>query len=135
MHKQAINHKQAIIGGGYLFTENACYYYFGSGGGDGDDNTNDGDEDDNDAAADNNDYHDSGLCIFLLSLLFGIILFSVNTMLESVCVCHCVCLVVRVDCLHNMVVSSYSPNSTRRQLSGTRILPSDTVSNFSLFTD
>ena len=25
MHKQAINHKQAIIGGGYLFTENACY--------------------------------------------------------------------------------------------------------------
>ena len=24
MHKQAINHKQAIIGGGYLFTENAC---------------------------------------------------------------------------------------------------------------
>ena len=28
MHKQAINHKQAIIGGGYLFTENACYLYF-----------------------------------------------------------------------------------------------------------
>ena len=26
MHKQAINHKQAIIGGGYLFTENACWY-------------------------------------------------------------------------------------------------------------
>ena len=26
MHKQAINHKQAIIGGGYLFTENACYF-------------------------------------------------------------------------------------------------------------
>ena len=26
MHKQAINHKQAIIGGGYLFTENACLY-------------------------------------------------------------------------------------------------------------
>jgi len=26
MHKQAIKHKQAIIGGGYLFTENACYY-------------------------------------------------------------------------------------------------------------
>ena len=26
MHKQAINHKQAIIGGGYLFTENACYH-------------------------------------------------------------------------------------------------------------
>ena len=25
MHKQAINHKQAIIGGGYLFTENACF--------------------------------------------------------------------------------------------------------------
>ena len=25
MHKQAINHKQAIIGGGYLFPENACY--------------------------------------------------------------------------------------------------------------
>jgi len=25
MHKQAIKHKQAIIGGGYLFTENACY--------------------------------------------------------------------------------------------------------------
>jgi len=25
IHKQAINHKQAIIGGGYLFTENACY--------------------------------------------------------------------------------------------------------------
>jgi len=24
MHKQAIKHKQAIIGGGYLFTENAC---------------------------------------------------------------------------------------------------------------
>ena len=28
MHKQAINHKQAIIGGGYLFTENACYICF-----------------------------------------------------------------------------------------------------------
>ena len=28
MHKQAINHKQAIIGGGYLFTENACLYYY-----------------------------------------------------------------------------------------------------------
>jgi len=28
MHKQAINHKQAIIGGGYLFTENACLIYF-----------------------------------------------------------------------------------------------------------
>jgi len=28
MHKQAINHKQAIIGGGYLFTENACYFSF-----------------------------------------------------------------------------------------------------------
>ena len=26
MHKQAINHKQAIIGGGYLFTENACLF-------------------------------------------------------------------------------------------------------------
>ena len=26
MHKQAINHKQAIIGGGYLFTENACSF-------------------------------------------------------------------------------------------------------------
>ena len=25
MHKQAIKHKQAIIGGGYLFTENACW--------------------------------------------------------------------------------------------------------------
>jgi len=25
MHKQAIKHKQAIIGGGYLFTENACF--------------------------------------------------------------------------------------------------------------
>jgi len=25
MHKQAISHKQAIIGGGYLFTENACF--------------------------------------------------------------------------------------------------------------
>ena len=24
MHKQAIKHKQAIIGGGYIFTENAC---------------------------------------------------------------------------------------------------------------
>jgi len=24
MQKQAIKHKQAIIGGGYLFTENAC---------------------------------------------------------------------------------------------------------------
>jgi len=32
MHKQAIKHKQAIIGGGYLFTENACYFitYLGS---------------------------------------------------------------------------------------------------------
>jgi len=28
MHKQAIKHKQAIIGGGYLFTENACYNYY-----------------------------------------------------------------------------------------------------------
>jgi len=28
MHKQAINHKQAIIGGGYLFTENACCLLF-----------------------------------------------------------------------------------------------------------
>jgi len=28
MHKQAIKHKQAIIGGGYLFTENACCHYF-----------------------------------------------------------------------------------------------------------
>ena len=28
MHKQAINHKQAIIGGGYLFTENACLFLF-----------------------------------------------------------------------------------------------------------
>jgi len=28
MHKQAINHKQAIIGGGYLFTENACLKTF-----------------------------------------------------------------------------------------------------------
>ena len=28
MHKQAIKHKQAIIGGGYLFTENACYCLF-----------------------------------------------------------------------------------------------------------
>jgi len=27
MHKQAIKHKQAIIGGGYLFTENACIIY------------------------------------------------------------------------------------------------------------
>jgi len=27
MHKQAINHKQAIIGGGYLFTENACFIF------------------------------------------------------------------------------------------------------------
>ena len=27
MHKQAIKHKQAIIGGGYLFTENACSNY------------------------------------------------------------------------------------------------------------
>jgi len=27
MHKQAIKHKQAIIGGGYLFTENACFPY------------------------------------------------------------------------------------------------------------
>jgi len=26
MHKQAIQHKQAIIGGGYLFTENACFF-------------------------------------------------------------------------------------------------------------
>ena len=26
MHKQAIKHKQAIIGGGYLFTENACFF-------------------------------------------------------------------------------------------------------------
>ena len=25
MHKRAIKHKQAIIGGGYLFTENACF--------------------------------------------------------------------------------------------------------------
>jgi len=25
MHKQAIKHKQAIIGGGYLFTEKACF--------------------------------------------------------------------------------------------------------------
>ena len=30
MHKQAIKHKQAIIGGGYLFTENACLYVKGS---------------------------------------------------------------------------------------------------------
>jgi len=30
MHKQAINHKQAIIGGGYLFTENACFLRFNS---------------------------------------------------------------------------------------------------------
>ena len=29
MHKQAINHKQAIIGWGYLFTENACYHTYG----------------------------------------------------------------------------------------------------------
>ena len=28
MHKQAIKHKQAIIGGGYLFTENACWSAF-----------------------------------------------------------------------------------------------------------
>jgi len=28
MHKQAIKHKQAIIGGGYLFTENACYILY-----------------------------------------------------------------------------------------------------------
>jgi len=28
MHKLAINHKQAIIGGGYLFTENACCSFF-----------------------------------------------------------------------------------------------------------
>jgi len=28
MHKQAIKHKQAIIGGGYLFTENACSFFF-----------------------------------------------------------------------------------------------------------
>jgi len=28
MHKQAINHKQAIIGGGYLFTENACFFCY-----------------------------------------------------------------------------------------------------------
>jgi len=28
MHKQAIKHKQAIIGGGYLFTENACLFIF-----------------------------------------------------------------------------------------------------------
>ena len=28
MHKQAIKHKQAIIGGGYLFTENACLNKF-----------------------------------------------------------------------------------------------------------
>ena len=27
MHKQAIKHKQAIIGVGYLFTENACVFY------------------------------------------------------------------------------------------------------------
>ena len=27
MHKQAIKHKQAIIGGGYLFTENACFNF------------------------------------------------------------------------------------------------------------
>ena len=27
MHKQAIKHKQAIIGGGYLFTENACFLH------------------------------------------------------------------------------------------------------------
>ena len=27
MHKQAIKHKQAIIGGGYLFTENACLFW------------------------------------------------------------------------------------------------------------
>jgi len=26
MHKQAIKHKQAIIGGGYLFTKNACLF-------------------------------------------------------------------------------------------------------------
>jgi len=28
MHKQAIKHKQAIIGGGYHFTENACLIFF-----------------------------------------------------------------------------------------------------------
>ena len=27
MHKQAINHKQAIIGGGLLFTDNACFLW------------------------------------------------------------------------------------------------------------
>jgi len=26
MHKQAIKHKQAIIGGGYLFNENAFFF-------------------------------------------------------------------------------------------------------------
>ena len=30
MHKQAIKHKQAIIGGGYLFTENACWFVIDS---------------------------------------------------------------------------------------------------------
>ena len=28
MHKQAINYKQAIVGGGYLFTENACFIFY-----------------------------------------------------------------------------------------------------------
>ena len=32
MHKQAINHKQAIIGGGYLFTENACHTFVSASG-------------------------------------------------------------------------------------------------------
>jgi len=33
MHKQAIKHKQAIIGGGYLFTENACSHFIWKGAG------------------------------------------------------------------------------------------------------